>query len=53
MSSSSDDVLGLRGEVEQLRAAINGLRNDLRVSMRTQGRTPEGRLSWGDGETTR
>jgi hypothetical protein len=49
MSSSSDDVLGLRGEVEQLRAAINGLRNDLRVSMRTQGR----RLSGVNRETGR
>ena len=53
MSSSSDDVLGLRGEVEQLRAAINGLRNDLRVAMRAPKSAPGLRLSGVINETGR
>lgn len=45
MSSSADDVLGLRDEVARLRVAIERLRSDVRAAVRTQEHTPGRRLS--------
>jgi hypothetical protein len=50
MSSSGDDVLGLRDEVARLRAAIDSLRDDVRAVLRSPERSPRRRLSGSEGE---
>jgi hypothetical protein len=51
MSSSENDILGLRDEVARLRVAIDRLGSDVRAVVRTQERTPGRRLSVREGTT--